>query len=68
LACRLTHHHWSWIATILIGLGHIAWIAAEIIYLPQPSALQAVYGALGVALLLLPLHAAVRGYLAASRR
>jgi hypothetical protein len=68
---RLTRHHWSWIATILIGLGQIGWIAIELIYLPQLSPLEAVYGTVGVALLLLPEHPAVRGYLAvdaASRR
>lgn len=62
---RLTRHHWSWITTILIGLGHIAWIGLELVYLPQLSGLQAVYGGVGAALLLLPLHPAVREYLAA---
>lgn len=65
---RPTHHHWSWIATILIGLCHLAWIVLELIYLPQPSILQVIYGAVGVALLLLPLHPAVRGYLAQAQR
>jgi hypothetical protein len=62
---RLTRHHWSWIATVLIGLGHVVWIGLELAYLPEPSALQAVYGAVGVALLLLPLAPSVRAYLAA---
>jgi hypothetical protein len=62
---RLTRHHWSWAATILIGLGHVAWIVLELAYLPEPSALQIVYGGVGGALALLPLHPAVRGYLAA---
>jgi len=61
---RLTRHHWSWIATILIGLGQVVWIAVELVYLPQPSALQAVYGGVGVGLLLLPWHPAVRRHLA----
>lgn len=65
---RPTHYHWSWIATILLGLGHVAWIALELIYLPQPSILQAVYGTVGVALLVLPLRSAVRGYLAQAQR
>jgi hypothetical protein len=63
---RLTRHHWSWIATVLIGAGQLAWIAIEVIYLPELSVLQAVYGATGVALLVLPLHPTVRGYLAVS--
>jgi len=65
VAERLTRHHWSWIATVLIGLGQIVWIGLELVYLPQLSALQAVYGGVGIALVLLPLHPAVRDYLAA---
>jgi hypothetical protein len=49
---------------MLLGLGHVAWIVVELVYLPQVSALQAVYGTVGVALLLLPLNPEVRGYLA----
>jgi hypothetical protein len=60
---RLTRRHWSWYATILIGLGHLVWIALELVYLPQTSVLQAVYGAVGVVLVLLPLHPDVRRYL-----
>jgi len=61
---RLTRHHWSWIATILIGVAHIIWIALELIYLRETSDLQIVYGATGVALVALPLHPAVRRDLA----
>jgi hypothetical protein len=61
---QVTRHHWSWIATILIGLGHVAWITLELIYLPELSALQAVYGGVGIVLILLPMHPAVRRYLA----
>lgn len=62
---RLSRLHWSWIATVLIGAGQIAWITIELIYIPL-SVLQAIYGGVGVALLVLPLHPAVRGYLTAS--
>ena len=62
---RFTHHHWSWTATILIGLGHVTWIALELRYLPELSALQAVYGGVGIALVLLPILAPVRAYLCA---
>lgn len=65
---RVTHHHWPWLATVLIGGCHVAWIIVELVYLPQPSVLQVVYGAVGVALLLLPLHPAVRRYLAITNR
>jgi len=61
---RLTRHHWSWLATMLLGAGQVGWIALELAYLPQASALQAMYGPVGLLLLLLPLSAPVRGYLA----
>jgi hypothetical protein len=51
---KVTRHHWSWAATMLMGLGLVVWIGLELIYLPEPSALQAVYGATGLALLVLP--------------
>lgn len=61
---RLTRHHWSWIATILLGVGHVAWIVLEWIYLREASVLQAVYGATGIALVALPMHPVVRRHLA----
>jgi hypothetical protein len=57
-------HHWSWLGTILIGIGHVVWIGLEIAFLPELSVLQAVYGVVGLALLTLPFTPAVRGYLA----
>lgn len=54
-----TGHHWSWIGTILIGVGHIVWIGLELVYLPF-SFLHPLYGAVGVALVLLPLLPSVR--------
>jgi hypothetical protein len=62
---RLTRHHWSWAATIAIGSGQLAWIALELVYLPAPSGLQAVYGAVGAVLVALAVHPTVRAYLAA---
>ena len=41
---RVIGHHWSWAATIVIGLGHVVWIVLELLYLPG----------VGVALVLLP--------------
>lgn len=63
---RVTGHHWSWAATILIGLGQVCWIARELVYLPGLSALQVVYGGVGLALVLLPMQAPVRTYLRAA--
>jgi len=60
----VTHHHWSWIATILIGTGQALWISLELVYLPDPSFLQAVYLPVGLALFALPLTRSARAHLA----
>jgi len=57
---RVTGHHWSWAATIAIGLGQVLWILLELVYLPGVSPLQVVYGGVGVALVLLPMLESVR--------
>ena len=57
--------HWSWLATIVLGLGLTMWIALEVVYLPQTSFLQIVYAAVGLVLLVLPLHPRLRADLAA---
>lgn len=59
---RATGHHWSWLATIALGVGQAVWILLELIYLPEASWFQAVYGPIGVALALLPLRASVSRY------
>jgi len=64
---RLTGHHWSWPASLLLGAGQLVWIALELVYLPEYSALQAVYGGTGAVLVLLPLLPAVREDLAVRR-
>jgi hypothetical protein len=60
---RLTGHHWSWLATLLVGLGHAIWIGLELVFLPQLSWLQVVYGAVALGLLVLPWLEPVRRYL-----
>lgn len=58
-----TGHHWSWLATMAIGLGQVIWIVLEMIYLPELSWLQVVYGPLGLALMALPWTAGMRHHL-----
>jgi hypothetical protein len=55
--------HWSWLATLLLGLGQLAWLLVEFLYV-GPSLLLAIYGAVGVALSMLPTLMPVRRYLA----
>lgn len=61
-AQRLTGRHWSWPATILLGLGQLAWILIEWVYVGV-SPLLVIYGTVGAALVALPLLAPVRRYL-----
>jgi hypothetical protein len=61
---RWSGRHWSWLATVLLGLGQMIWIALELVYLPQVSFLQPLYGGVGVALFAIAWHPAVRAYLA----
>jgi hypothetical protein len=64
---RLTPHHWSWTATLLIGAGQATWIGFELAYLPEMSWLQPLYGCVGLALLLLVVTRPVRRFLAGRR-
>jgi hypothetical protein len=57
---RWTGQHWSWIAAIVLGLGHVVWIGLELVYLPEPSLLQVVYGPVGIILLATPFLPQVR--------
>jgi hypothetical protein len=59
---EITGHHWSWLATILIGAGQVVWITLELVSIPF-SVLMAVFGPLGLALALLPLTPSARLYL-----
>lgn len=59
---RMTGYHWSWIATIAIGVGQVVWIGLEFIYIPF-SWLMPTFGLIGLALALLPFTAQVRRHL-----
>ncbi len=60
---RLTGQHWSWLATLLLGLGQLAWIGLEGGYLGWVSFLQPMYAVVGLALVGLPWLGSVRRYL-----
>lgn len=59
---RRTGYHWSWIATIAIGVGHVIWIGLEFAFIPF-SWLMPTFGLIGLALALLPFSAQARGHL-----
>jgi hypothetical protein len=58
-----TNHHWSWLLTMIIGWGQVAWILIEVVSIPF-SALMPTFGLVGLALALLPLSRTVRRHLA----
>jgi len=51
---------WWWPGTILLGVGMIVWIGLEVLFLPQRSLLEAIYGTVGVLLVALPVTASAR--------
>jgi hypothetical protein len=60
---RPTGLHWSWIAALLLGIGQVVWIVLELAYLPEPSWLNAIYGVVGLAMILLALMPSTRSHL-----
>jgi hypothetical protein len=60
---HITAHHWSWIATMLLGAGQVVWIGLELVYLPGLSFLEFLYGCVGVALVLLAMTPPVSRHL-----
>ena len=61
---QLWGRHWSWAALLAIGLGHVIWIGLQLVYMPEVSPLQPIYGAIGLALFLLPLLPSARAHFA----
>ena len=60
---------WSWFAALLVGAGLIIWIAVEILiigYHPQPP-LQAIYGALGLIIMVSVLSPPTRRFYKAAK-
>ena len=58
-----TGHHWSWAGALVIGAGQVVWILLELAFLPEATWLHAVYGSVGLGLVVLPLLPTVRDHL-----
>jgi hypothetical protein len=56
---RLTGHHWSWLATLVIGLGQMVWIFLELISISF-SWLMPVFGLIGLGIFVLSLTPSFR--------
>lgn len=59
----LTRHHWSWIGTVLLGLGMMTWIGLQLVWI-EPSFLHAIYGIVGLLLVGVAATPSFRLYLA----
>ncbi|MDX1621296.1 MAG: hypothetical protein R3320_09915 [Nitriliruptorales bacterium] len=59
-----TRHHWSETAAVALGLGQVAWIGLEVVYLDGLSWLMPFYGSVGLAIALSAVAPGTRGYLA----
>jgi hypothetical protein len=55
-----TGRHWAWLATLVLGAGHLLWIALQLVFLPGASWLHLLYGAIGLSLVALPLTPSMR--------
>lgn len=61
---RFTGMHWAWSAAVAVGLGQIIWITTQILMVRGVDGLQALYGSLGVLIVVLACLPGVRRYLA----
>ena len=59
----LTHHHWSWIGTVLLGLGMMTWIGLQLVWI-ELSFLHVIYGIVGLLLVGVAAVPSYRLYLA----
>jgi hypothetical protein len=57
---RATGHHWSWVGSIGLGTGLMAWIVTQLFLIPGTTWLQPLYFAVGAAIVALALTRGVR--------
>jgi hypothetical protein len=67
---RLTHEHWSWLASLTVGLALIIWITVQFLMFgarhPVQIGLELTLGTLGIAIIAVSLLPSVRHYYALS--
>lgn len=59
---RLTHEHWAWLLTLLLGLSLILWIAVQYLVIRTFSPLQVVIAVVGLVIIMLDLLPEMRRY------
>jgi hypothetical protein len=58
-----TGRHWAWALTVLLGIGLLVWIGLELLFLTERSFIEALYAAVAISLIALPLTGPVRNHL-----
>lgn len=63
---HLTHEHWSWLASVTVGIALIVWITVQFLMFgarhPIQIALELTLGTLGIAIIAVSLFPSVRHY------
>ena len=54
--------HWSWTASLYVGIMLVLWIDFEIMWIGYLHFIQTVYALAGMAIIILALHPAVKRY------
>lgn len=59
---RLTHEHWGWTLSIVLGLALLVWLTVQVLTLPEIAPIQFILYGLAVLLVGLPLLPHMRQY------
>lgn len=62
LASRLTHEHWAWALSLVLGLALLVWLTVQVLTLPNVAPIQFILYVLAILLVLLPLLPGMRRY------
>ena len=62
LASRLTHEHWAWALSLVLGLALLVWLTVQVLTLPNVAPIQFILYVLAALLVVLPLLPKMRQY------
>src|SRR5579872_6785041 len=55
MVSRLTHEHWAWTLSVILGLALLVWLTVQVFTLPAIAPVQYVLFSLAILLVVLPL-------------
>lgn len=65
---NLTHEHWAWASSILLGLALLVWLTVQVFTLPAIAPIQVFLYGLALVLIIVPLLPGMRQYYSQSER